>query len=52
MPRWLAIASIVLAVWLVIGPIGWIGLLVGVPIWTIATSILLLRTKPAGAAVT
>lgn len=35
--------TIVLAVWLAIPPIGWVGLLVGLPIWTIVTSALLLR---------
>jgi hypothetical protein len=41
LPRWWAAVSILLAVWLVIGPIGWLGLLVGVPIWTLVTSIIL-----------
>lgn len=41
LPRWWAVVSIVLAVWLVIGPIGWLGLLLGVPIWTIITSTIL-----------
>lgn len=39
LPRWWAAASILLAVWLVIGPIGWVGLLVGLPAWTVATSL-------------
>lgn len=43
LPGWWAIMSVVLAVWLVIGPIGWIGLLVGLPLWTILTSVLLVR---------
>jgi hypothetical protein len=34
-------ASIVLAVWLAIGPIGWAGLLLGFPLWLIAASLLL-----------
>jgi hypothetical protein len=41
MPRWWAAASILLAVWLVIGPIGWVGLLVGLPAWTVVTSVML-----------
>jgi hypothetical protein len=41
LPRWWAAASILLAVWLVIGPIGWIGLLAGLPAWTILTSVML-----------
>lgn len=45
LPRWWAGASILLAVWLVIGPIGWIGLLAGLPVWTIATSLMLLRSS-------
>jgi len=41
LPRWWAVLSILLAVWLVIGPIGWIGLLAGLPLWTVLTSLLL-----------
>jgi hypothetical protein len=47
LPRWWAIASIVLAVWLLILPIGWAGLLVGLPIWTVITSVLLFRVRAA-----
>jgi hypothetical protein len=36
-------ASVVLAVWLAIGPIGWAGLLLGFPLWVVAASLLLLR---------
>lgn len=43
LPRWWAAASILLAVWLVIGPIGWIGLLAGLPAWTVVTSVMLMR---------
>lgn len=43
LPRWWAVAGILLAVWLVIGPIGWIAVLAGLPVWTIATGLLLLR---------
>lgn len=46
LPRWWAAASILLAVWLVIGPIGWIGLLAGLPAWTVVTCVLLLRPTP------
>lgn len=56
-PRWWAWVSILLAVWLVIGPIGWAGLLFGFTLWTIATSAMLAaRTQrvagagPVGAA--
>jgi hypothetical protein len=47
MPRWLAWVSFVFALWLVIPPIGWAGLLIGVPLWTIAVSVLLWK-RPAG----
>lgn len=43
LPRSWAAVSIVLAVWLVIGPIGWLGLLIGVPVWTLVTSLMLIR---------
>lgn len=43
LPRWWAGAGALLAVWLVILPIGWVGLLVGLPVWTIGTSLILLR---------
>lgn len=42
-PRWVAWVSLLLAVWLVIGPIGWLGLLFGVPVWTLLLSVLLWR---------
>ena len=48
LPRWWAAVSILLAVWLVIGPIGWIGLLVGLPAWTLVTSVMLVRPDRAG----
>ncbi|MGH3948300.1 MAG: hypothetical protein ACRDSE_04130 [Pseudonocardiaceae bacterium] len=43
LPRWWAGISILLAVWLAIGPIGWIGVLAGIPVWTITTSLILAR---------
>ena len=43
LPAWVAWASLVLGLWLLIGPIGWIGLLIGVPLWTLLISALLLR---------
>jgi hypothetical protein len=43
-------ASIVLAVWLAIGPVGWIGVLVGLPGWTVATSLALARSGARGPA--
>jgi hypothetical protein len=54
-PKWWAIFAIVVAVILAIGPIGWIGLIFGVPIWTLGTTWLLYRPerqtgpKPAAA---
>ena len=49
-PRWLAWASLVLAVWLVIPPIGWVALLLGFPLWLIAVSMLLFRPPAAASA--
>jgi hypothetical protein len=47
MPRWLAWVSFLFALWLLIPPIGWAGLLLGVPLWTVAVA-LLLWMRPAG----
>jgi hypothetical protein len=44
LPRWWAIFSALLAVVLLIGPIGWAGLIFGLPIWTIGTSLLVGRS--------
>lgn len=41
--RWFAIFGFVLAVVLVIGPIGWAGLIFGLPVWTVIATILLVR---------
>jgi hypothetical protein len=43
LPRWWAIVSLVIAVVLLIGPIGWAALLFGMPVWVLATSVFLLR---------
>ena len=43
LPKWWAIFAIVIAVVLVIGPIGWAALIFGVPIWTLGTTWFLLR---------
>ena len=40
-PAWLAWASIVLAIWLLIVPIAWIALVYAFPLWLIAVSVLL-----------
>ena len=42
-PRWWAIVSALVAVVLVIGPIGWAALIFGIPVWTLVTSVLLMR---------
>lgn len=48
LPVWLGWASFVIALWLLIPPIGWAGLLLGVPLWVLVTSVLLyLRPLPA-----
>lgn len=43
LPRAWALTSLALAGWLAVLPIGWVGLLAGVPLWTLATVCLLLR---------
>jgi hypothetical protein len=55
LPRWWAAFSGLLVVVLVIGPIGWIGLIFGLPIWTLGTSLFVLlgaRTRVGAAAAT
>jgi hypothetical protein len=47
LPRWLAWISFLFALWLLVPPIGWAGLLVGVPLWTIIVA-LLLWMRPGG----
>jgi hypothetical protein len=42
LPRWWAAFSGLVAVVLIVGPIGWFGLIFGVPIWTIGTSLFVL----------
>jgi hypothetical protein len=41
LPRWVAWISFLFALWLLIPPIGWAGLLVGVPLWTMIVAVLL-----------
>ena len=41
LPRWLGWASLVIALWLVIAPVGWAALIFAVPLWTIVVSVLL-----------
>ena len=49
LPRWLGWVSLALALVLVIAPIGWAALIFGVPLWTIAVSLLLFM-RPVAAA--
>ena len=42
LPRWWTVYSGLLVVVLVAGPIGWIGLIFGVPLWTLGTSLFVL----------
>jgi hypothetical protein len=50
LPRIFGWASVVLAAWLAIGPIGWAGLLLGFPLWVVAASVLLVQPPRARAA--
>lgn len=47
LPAWLGWASFLLALWLLIPPIGWAGLILGMPLWILATSLLLYLRPPA-----
>lgn len=47
-PAWLAWVSIVLAVWFLIFPIAWIGLVYAFPLWLIAVSVLLWTRSRSG----
>jgi hypothetical protein len=51
-PRWWAIVSLLVAVVLLIGPIGWAGLIFGLPVWTLVTSLLLVRVPAHRSAAT
>ena len=44
LPRWWAAFGFVVAVVLVIGPIGWAALIFGTPVWTLGTGLLVGRT--------
>jgi hypothetical protein len=46
LPRWWAVFSGLVAVVLIIGPIGWLGLIFGLPIWTLGTSLFVLLRSP------
>jgi hypothetical protein len=47
LPAWLGWASLVVALIMLIPPIGWAGLLLGLPLWTVLVSVLLWM-RPAG----
>jgi predicted small integral membrane protein len=42
LPRWWAAFSGLVALVLIVGPIGWLGLIFGVPLWTLGTSLIVL----------
>lgn len=52
LPRWWAWVSFVLALILVIGPIGWAALIFGLPLWVLGTTWFLARSEPATTAPT
>lgn len=55
LPRWWAAFAGLVAVVLVVGPIGWLGLIFGVPLWTLGTSLFVLlgsRARMRAAAAT
>ena len=47
MPKWWAWFGFVLAVVLAIGPIGWAGLIFGLPVWVLVTTFFLVRRAAA-----
>jgi hypothetical protein len=47
LPKWWAWLMILVAIVLVIGPIGWAALIFGTPIWVLGTTWMLLRRRPA-----
>lgn len=48
-PRWWGVVSAVIALVLAIGPIGWAGLMFGVPVWTLVSAGLLTFRRPVPA---
>ena len=46
LPRWWAAFSGFVAVVLVVGPIGWLGLIFGLPLWTLGTGLFVLLRSP------
>jgi hypothetical protein len=51
MPRWWAYVSILVAVVLLIGPIGWAALIFGTPVWALVTGVFLSRASPVRSSV-
>ncbi len=50
LPRWWGAFGALVAIVLLIGPIGWAALIFGLPVWTLGTTALLVRRPPARAA--
>lgn len=46
LPRWWAVFSGLVAVVLIVGPVGWLGLIFGLPLWTLGTSLFVLLRSP------
>jgi hypothetical protein len=46
LPRWWAVVSGLIAIVLVVGPIGWAAVIFGLPIWTLGTSLFVLLRAP------
>jgi hypothetical protein len=51
LPRWLGWTGVVIAVLLLVVPVGWVALLFLVPLWLILVSVTLFRREPALAGV-
>jgi hypothetical protein len=49
LPKWFAWFGFLLAVVLVIGPIGWAGLIFGLPVWVLGTTFFLVRREAPAA---
>jgi hypothetical protein len=45
LPRWLGWASLALALVMAVPPLGFFGLVLGLPLWTLAVSVLLFRAS-------
>jgi len=45
-PRWWAAFAGLVALVLIVGPVGWLGLIFGVPLWTLGTSLFVLLRSP------